>query len=168
MTDMVLLQENDKKSLTLCVDFGTTNSVVSFFNYESREVNIIPFDGFNILPTVVSFYKDDDNNINANFGLEAKSSYIIYPESTVINIKSLLGIKEHVTVFIENESYKFTTTQIVSFILEYIKNKANEYLINELNIDGIFDSLVITVPANSTDKQKNKIYAILLLFFLEP
>jgi molecular chaperone DnaK (HSP70) len=145
-----------ERGLFLGIDFGTTNSVVSIYNFTDGEAQTIPIDGSNIFPTAIQFESDpeDENKLSRIFGVQAKEAAIIYPLSTVLSIKRYLGSEAKITVMVDEKEYAFTPEQIAGEILGYLKQKADEYAQEELNISGEFSGCVITVPANSTDKQK--------------
>ncbi|MDR2903432.1 MAG: Hsp70 family protein [Clostridiales bacterium] len=145
-----------ERGLFLGIDFGTTNSVVSIYNFKDGEAQTIPIDGGNIFPTAVQFETDpeDDKKLSRIFGVQAKEAAIIYPQSTVLSIKRVLGSEGKITVTVDEKAHVFTPEQIAGEILGYLKQKADEYAQEELNIAGEFSGCVITVPANSTDKQK--------------
>ncbi len=145
-----------ERGLFLGIDFGTTNSVVSIFNFKDGEAQTIPIDGSNIFPTAIQFETDteDEKKLARIYGVQAKEAAIIYPQSTVLSIKRLLGSDEKVTVTVDENEYTFTPEQIAGEILGYLKQKADEYVQEELNLAGEFSGCVLTVPANSTDKQK--------------
>ncbi len=147
-----------ERGLFLGIDFGTTNSVVSIYNFKSGEAETIPIDGSNIFPTAIQFETDieDPSKLSKVFGIQAKEAAIIYPQSTVLSIKRLLGGDEKINVVVDEKEYSFTPEEIAGEILHYLKQKADEYVQEELNIAGEFTGCVITVPANSTDKQKKK------------
>ncbi len=145
-----------ERGLYLGIDFGTTNSVVSIYNFTEGEAQTIPIDGSNIFPTAIQFETDpdDENKLARIFGVQAKEAAIIYPQSTVLSVKRLLGSDEKITVNVDEKDYTFSPQQIAGEIIGYMKQKADEYVQEELNIAGAFSGCVITVPANSTDKQK--------------
>lgn len=147
-----------ERGLFLGIDFGTTNSVVSIYNFADGEAQTIPIDGSNIFPTAVQFESDpeDENKLSRIFGVQAREAAIIYPLSTVLSIKRYLGSDQKLKVLVDEKEYAFTPEQIAGEILGYLKQKADEYAQEELNITGEFSGCVITVPANSTDKQKKK------------
>ncbi|MCL2565349.1 MAG: Hsp70 family protein [Defluviitaleaceae bacterium] len=153
---MANLSLDMERGLLLGIDFGTTNSVVSIYNFEEGNAITIPIDGSNILPTVIQFEQDkeDEDKLSKVFGLEAKGGAIIYPESTILGVKRLLGLDEKVAVYVDEKEYLFLPEQIAGEIIGYLKQKADEYVREELNIESEFSGCVITVPANSTDKQK--------------
>lgn len=165
---MATLEHIKYEELTLCVDFGTTNSVVSFYDDDKDEVVFINFDGKDVFPSAILFSNDNnfvvDEKTNTKYndeisfvcGLEAKNASIIYPESSILSVKSLLGVKDTIKVNLENISYLFKPEQIVGFILEDIRIRSNEFIQSQLKINRQFTKIVITVPANSSDKQKKK------------
>jgi len=145
-----------ERGLYLGIDFGTTNSVVSIYNFKDGEAQTIPIDGSAIFPTPVQFETDpeDQNKLSRIFGAQAKEAAIIFPQSSVLSIKRLLGSDEKITVTVDDREYQFAPEQIAGEILSYLKQKADDYAQEELNIAGEFTGCVITAPANSTDKQK--------------
>ena len=145
-----------ERGLFLGIDFGTTNSVVSIFNFKDGVAQTIPIDGANIFPTAIQFEADpdDEDKLSRVFGTQAKEAAIIYPQSTVLSIKRHLGTDDKIEVTVDDKDYAFTPEQITGEILAHLKQKADEYAQEELGISGEFSGCVITVPANSTDKQK--------------
>ena len=142
--------------LYLGIDFGTTNSVVSIYDFNAGEALTIPIDGSNVFPTAVQFEADpeDVGKLARTFGAQAKEAAMIYPQSTVLSVKRLLGSDEKVTVVVDENDHVFTPAQIAGEVLGYLKARADAYVREELGMAGEFSGCVITVPANSTDKQK--------------
>jgi len=145
-----------ERGLFLGIDFGTTNSVVSLYNFKDGAAQTIPIDGSNIFPTAIQFETDpeDEKKLARIFGVQAKEAAIIYPQSTVLSVKRLLGAEETIHIAVDNKEFTFRPEQVAGEILGYLKQKADEYAQDELGIAGEFSGCVITVPANSTDKQK--------------
>ena len=145
-----------ERGLFLGIDFGTTNSVVSIYDFKAGEAQTIPIDGSNIFPTAVQFEADPDDpdKLTRVVGVQAREAVIIYPQSTVLSIKRHLGSDEKINVVVDEKEYNFSPQEIAGEIIGYLKEKADEYAQEELNISGEFSGCVITVPANSTDKQK--------------
>ena len=147
-----------QQGLYLGIDFGTTHSVVSFFNENTGETQTIPIDGANVFPTAVQFESDpdDETKLSRVFGTQAKEAAIIFPEATVLSVKRLLGSDEKVTITVDEKEFAFTPEQIAGEILGYIKQRADDFAQEEWGISGEFTGCVLTVPANATDKQKSK------------
>ncbi len=145
------------KGLYLGIDFGTTNTVVSVYDEEEDKIHTISIDGMKIFPTAIQFEEDsiDNSKFENVYGKDAKASAVIYPESTVLNIKELLTDANKVTVKLGEKECNFTPEQVAGQFLSYVKEVAEEYIQDELDIMGEFIGCVITVPANSTDKQKS-------------
>lgn len=147
-----------EQGLYLGIDFGTTNSVVSVFDYDNDEVITIPVDGQMIMPTAVQFEEDFDqpDKLNSIYGFEAREGAVIFPESTVLSVKRLLGRDNPIAVEVGDVHYDFRPEDIVAQILGYLKDSARTYLQEEKYMSGEFSGCVLTVPANSTDKQKRR------------
>ena len=147
-----------ERGLFLGLDFGTTNSVISIYNFEEGVVQTIPIDGNNLFPTAVLFEKDaeDEGKLAKIFGVEAKEGAVIYPDSTILSVKRYLGLDERITVLVDDKEYSFLPEQIAGEIIAYLKQRADDYVREELQMEGSFSGCVITVPANSTDKQKQR------------
>jgi len=145
-----------ERGLFLGIDFGTTNSVVSIYNFKDGEAQTIPIEGSNIFPTAIQFESDPDNEnkLSRIFGFQAKEAAVIYPQSTVLSIKRFLELDDEIKINVDGNEYNFKPYQIAGEILGYLKQRADEYVQEELNVAGEFSGCVITVPANSTDKQK--------------
>ncbi|MCL2571840.1 MAG: Hsp70 family protein [Defluviitaleaceae bacterium] len=159
-----------ERGLFLGIDFGTTNSVVSIYNFGEGEAQTIPIDGSNIFPTAIQFESDpeDESKLSRIFGVQAKEAAIIYPLSTILSIKRYLGSDAKLTVSVDDKDYQFTPEQIAGEILGHLKQKADEYAQEELGITGEFSGCVITVPANSTDKQKKMTKEAAILAGFDP
>jgi len=147
-----------ERGLFLGIDFGTTNSVISIYNFKEGQAQTIPIDGSNIFPTAIQFEADteDENKLSKIFGIQAKEGAIIYPQSTILSVKRKLGSEEKIDVVVDGKEYAFFPEQIAGEIIAYLKQKADEYVQEEMSMEGEFSGCVITVPANSTDKQKQK------------
>ncbi len=123
----------------LGIDLGTTNSVAIIYQDKNDAVEVVKIDGTDeILPSVVSYSEDE-----IIVGSEAKSGAIIYPESTIISVKRLMGSAEKINV---GESEK-TPEEISAQILKKLKVSAEEQAKEN------FDEVVITHPAYFNDRQ---------------
>jgi len=123
----------------LGIDLGTTNSVAVIYNDKNEQIDVIKIDGTDeIIPSVVNF--SDDGVI---VGTEAKAGAIIYPESTVISVKRLMGTSEKINIGATEK----TPEEVSSQILRKLKLSAEE------QSGEIFDEVVITHPAYFNDRQ---------------
>lgn len=123
----------------LGIDLGTTNSVAIIYNDKTDETEVVKIDGVDeILPSVVSY-----NNGEIIVGNEAKSGAIIYPESTIISIKRLMGSSEKINVGTEEK----LPEEISAEILKKLKTEA------ETQSGENFAEVVITHPAYFNDRQ---------------
>ncbi|MCL2573302.1 MAG: Hsp70 family protein [Defluviitaleaceae bacterium] len=123
----------------LGIDLGTTNSVAIIYKHTTDGTEVVRIDGTDeILPSVVSYLDD-----GAVVGNEAKSGAIIYPESTVISVKRLMGSDEKVIV----GGAEKTPEEISGDILRKLKQCAEE------QAGETFDEVVITHPAYFNDRQ---------------
>lgn len=126
----------------LGIDLGTTNSVATIYKDKEDTVEIVKIDGTDeVLPSVVTFPLNTDEDVIV--GSEAKEGAIIYPESTVISIKRIIGTDEK----IELNGNSKTPEQVSAEILKKLKNSA------EKQAGEIFDEVVITHPAYFNDRQ---------------
>lgn len=124
----------------LGIDLGTTNSVAIIFNDKDSTLDVVKLDGTDeILPSVVNYL--DDSVI---VGSEAKSGAIIYPDSTIVSIKRLIGSPHKVITIGDNEKLP---EEISSEILKKLKIAA------EQQSNETFDEVVITHPAYFNDRQ---------------
>lgn len=122
---------------TIGIDLGTTNSAVAVL--EGGEAKIIPNkEGNRTTPSVVSF-----KNGETQVGEVAKRQAITNP-NTVISVKRHMG--EDFKVEAEGKSY--SPQQISAFILQHLKDYAEDYLGEEVT------NAVITVPAYFNDSQR--------------
>ncbi|WP_174220835.1 Hsp70 family protein [Borrelia turcica] len=122
------------------IDFGTTNTVVSYFDTTSRV--ILNDRGERMTPSVVSF---TDSGIIV--GSPAKYQILVNPDKTFYNFKVNIGT---------GISYKvgsglYRAEDIASYLLLHIKKNAEKFLEEEVS------DAVITVPAYFSEVQRRGI-----------
>jgi len=123
----------------LGIDLGTTNSVAIIYSEKSDSVEVVKIDGGDeILPSVVSYMED-----GVVVGAEAKSGAIIYPESTIISIKRMMGSEDKVALGDIAKTPEEISAEILKKLKESAQNQAGEE----------FDEVVITHPAYFNDRQ---------------
>jgi molecular chaperone DnaK len=123
----------------LGIDLGTTNSVAMVYSDKTDALDVVRIDGTDeILPSVVSF---TENGIVV--GSEAKAGAIVYPETTVISVKRLMGTEQNINI----AGVQKTPEEISAEILKKLKQAAEE------QSGEIFTEVVVTHPAYFNDRQ---------------
>ncbi len=123
----------------LGIDLGTTNSVGVIYSDKTDTVEVIKIDGSDeILPSAVCY-----NEGETIVGFEAKAGAIIYPETTVLSVKRLMGGTDKINI----GSLEKTPEEISADILTKLKAAA------EAQSKETFDEVVITHPAYFNDRQ---------------
>jgi molecular chaperone DnaK len=120
------------------LDFGTTNSILSFYNESMQSIEAWKMggsDGQNYIPSYLSIFEND-----IFIGEEAKTLLKTGDENTYSKFKILL----HETNQTKLDEYNYKTKTPKEIAKLYIKTLLDTYK-QEQNIDSI-DSIVITVP----------------------
>jgi len=148
---------------TVGIDLGTTNSLVAYFDAQTKKPVCItgPY-GSTLCPSVVSF--DPDGNIIV--GEPARKRLLTQPERSIYSVKRLMGrgvkdIQDELKLFpfrldpssagvirVRLGDKVFTPPEISAFILRELKNWA------EAHFGETVDRAVITVPAYFNDAQR--------------
>lgn len=168
---MVLLQISEpgqtpaphQRRLAVGIDLGTTNSLVAIVR--SGQCETLPdLEGESLLPSVVHYGLDHDDNPIVTVGKNAKANSANDPQNTVSSIKRLMG-RSLTDLNISQFPYSFSQSengvpllnlpngqvnpvQVSAEILTTLAKRAKETLNSE--IDGV----VITVPAYFDDAQR--------------
>lgn len=121
------------------IDLGTTNSEVAVMEAGKPTV-IKSAEGQPYFPSIVAFTKDGEKLV----GEPAKRQAVTNPEGTIHRIKRKMGTGEKVKIW----GKEYTPEQISAFILQKIKNDAEEFLGEKIT------DAVITVPAYFNDDQR--------------
>lgn len=121
------------------IDLGTTTSEIAFMK-DGKPIIINNDLGLKQTPSIVSL-SDNDEILIGEF---AKRQAALRPESTVLEVKRLMGTDENIKL---GENY-FTPQEISSMILKKLKKYAEVCLGSEVR------EAVITVPANFNDLQR--------------
>ncbi|MDR2650367.1 MAG: Hsp70 family protein [Clostridiales bacterium] len=123
----------------LGIDLGTTNSVAMVYSDKTDALDVVKIDGTDeILPSVVSYTES-----GVIVGSEAKAGAIIYPETTVISVKRVIGTDQRIDI----GGAEKTPEEISAEILKKLKKSAEE------QTGEIYDEAVITHPAYFNDRQ---------------
>jgi molecular chaperone HscA len=136
-------EDNKNQSLSIGIDFGTTNCVASYV-YD-KKIETIEFDGHgDLLPSYISISENGDIKIGKESLNQSNISNVI----SVKSIKRFIGQRDH-KINIFNKEYGIT--ELSSMIFHKIKKTA------ENQLESPVDSCVITVPAKFDDYQKNEV-----------
>ncbi|OCG49691.1 Fe-S protein assembly chaperone HscA [Gilliamella sp. Choc5-1] len=168
---MVLLQISEpgqtplphQRRLAVGIDLGTTNSLVA--TVRSGQAEVLPdLEGNPLLPSVVHYGIDHDDNSVITIGKNAKDNAVNDPQNTVSSIKRLMG-RSLSDIDLSQFPYTFSQTengvpllnlpneqvnpiQVSSEILTALAERAKE------SLQGEIDGVVITVPAYFDDAQR--------------
>ena len=145
------------------IDLGTTNSCVAIM--EGGEPKVIAnVEGGRTTPSVVAFSESGERLV----GQIAKRQAITNPENTIFSIKRLMGRRyedpevkkatkvlpyklvaaENGDAWVESRGKKYSPPEISAFILQKMKQTADEYLGEKVT------DAVVTVPAYFNDSQR--------------
>jgi molecular chaperone DnaK len=150
-------------SRVIGIDLGTTNSCVAVM--EGKDVRVIEnTEGARTTPSIVAFTDAGERLV----GQPAKRQAVTNPENTLFAIKRLIGRRYHDPItekdkgmvpyrivegaggdaWVEAQGKKYSPSQISAFILQKMKETAENYLGEEVK------QAVITVPAYFNDSQR--------------
>src|SRR2546425_5472749 len=148
-------------SKVIGIDLGTTNSVVAVME-GGEPVVIVNQEGGRTTPSVVGFAKEGERLV----GQVAKRQAVTNPENTIFSIKRFMG-RKHAEVpqeisrvpyrvvkadngdaWVEVRGRKYSPPEISAFILQKMKQTAEDYLGEKVT------EAVITVPAYFNDSQR--------------
>ena len=150
-------------SKVIGIDLGTTNSCVAVMEGSDPKV-IENAEGARTTPSMVAFTEDGERLV----GQPAKRQSVTNPEHTLFAIKRLIGRRfsdpttkkdidlvpykiveaDNGDAWVESRGEKYSPSQISAFILQKMKETAENYLGEEVK------EAVITVPAYFNDSQR--------------
>lgn len=168
---MVLLQisepgqtpEPHQRRLAVGIDLGTTNSLVA--TVRSGQTEVLPdLDNDFLLPSVVHYGLDVDDNLVITVGKHAKSNAVNDPQNTVSSVKRLMG-RNLSDVDAVHFPYTFSQTDNGVPLLNLPNNQVNPIQVSseilialaqraKQSLGGEIDGAVITVPAYFDDAQR--------------
>ncbi|WP_334327715.1 Fe-S protein assembly chaperone HscA [Gilliamella apicola] len=168
---MVLLQisepgqtpEPHQRRLAVGIDLGTTNSLVA--TVRSRQTEVLPdLDNDFLLPSVVHYSLDVDDNLVITVGKHAKSNAVNDPQNTVSSVKRLMG-RNLSDIDAVHFPYTFSQTDNGVPLLNLPNNQVNPIQVSseilialaqraKQSLGGEIDGAVITVPAYFDDAQR--------------
>lgn len=155
--------EPHQRRIAVGIDLGTTNSLVA--TVRSGKSEVLPdLEGDFLLPSVVHYGVDHDDNTIITIGKNAKNSATSDPKNTVSSVKRLMGrrlsdidtshfpyplsMTENGVPLLNLPNQQVNPIQVSSEILIALADRAKASLNAE--IDGV----VITVPAYFDDAQR--------------
>ena len=168
---MVLLQisepgqtpEPHQRRLAIGIDLGTTNSLVA--TVRSGQADVLPdLDGNALLPSVVHYGLDYDDNTIITVGKNAKTNAANDPFNTVSSVKRLMG-RSLTDIDSSRFPYTFSQTDNGVPLLNLPNQQVNPVQVSaeilialvdraKQSLDGEIDGAVITVPAYFDDAQR--------------
>jgi molecular chaperone DnaK len=145
------------------IDLGTTNSCVAVMEGKTPRV-IENAEGMRTTPSIVAFTDDGERLV----GQPAKRQAVTNPEKTIFAVKRLIGRRyddpmvekdkklvpykiirgDNGDAWVESHGKKYSPSQISAFILQKMKETAENYLGEKVT------QAVITVPAYFNDSQR--------------
>lgn len=139
---------------TIGIDFGTTNTVVSYRNKRDKIVSI-RIGTSKVIPTAVYYISENEYLI----GYEAIEMSKLNPRGLVTSFK--LDIAEdktkRVVTFTDGTTKKISPRKVAQHYFQKLLLAIQNKLIKEFGTDGSIEKSVITVPAKFSAKQREKI-----------
>lgn len=146
-----------EKQYYTAIDLGTTNSVIAYGNIQNNVMRpiVLELDRKNdmgsksrnpLLPSVVFYYKNNEDKIVTDIGDYAKSRYGTRAGYVCKSVKSLMGTTDQVPLVeeIPDKTPSDVSAQILSFMVNSAKKRLFQ---NELS------DVIITVPASFDSDQ---------------
>jgi len=128
------------------VDFGTTNSTLSYFDTLSRSLRCFEMQGASGTPYIPSFIGyDREDRSSTEIGTEVKCCQLEGEDarySVFSKFKMLLGEQNRERL----EEYGFAFKSPVECARDYLSTLINSYLKDSCIDDGKIDNIIITVP----------------------
>ncbi|EPY23244.1 chaperone protein-like protein [Strigomonas culicis] len=161
--DATRLRQNRR---AIGIDLGTTNSCICYIDPATKKPKVIPSPtGSWVFPTAITFDKNHELRL---YGEEARACVRTSSSATLCSGKRLIGrgfgelgrvqsdmsktnilsINEKGEVAVEIMGRTYTVVHIIAMFLRYLKNEAEAYLGEEV------DLAVVSVPAYFTPQQK--------------
>jgi molecular chaperone DnaK (HSP70) len=154
------------------IDFGTTNSCISYYNIQTKNVQVIPNEQGNYTSPSMLFFDSESPEIlfsDSVMQLFRSNNNQSYLPNIFNNIKRLIGkntIDDSLLPFFKHNKYNtnlefeiiynkepktFTIQNLIIFYLKYLKNIICSHF--SIELDTLID-IVITVPAYFDDNQR--------------
>lgn len=136
------------------IDFGTTNTVVSYVNKSGR-IRALRYDKSEIIPSVIYFRTSEEYFI----GSTAKKLLAQNPAAGVENFKTSIGDSQRHEISAESgEIISLRARDAAKLFLNKIVQGIESKLVKEFGAaTGCIDRAVITVPANFSSTEKGAV-----------
>ncbi len=140
---------------TIGIDFGTTNTVVSYKNKRGKIICLRDKNNSKSIPTAIFFRSENDYVI----GTEALSFAEAANSEPIVSFKSHLNDnKRYKTTAMNGKSIKVTPKQVTTFFISMIIKSVQERIIKTFGpAEGYIDRAIITVPAKFSPQAKERI-----------
>ncbi|QYN43495.1 Fe-S protein assembly chaperone HscA [Gilliamella sp. ESL0441] len=155
--------EPHQRRIAVGIDLGTTNSLVA--TVRSGKSEVLPdLEGDFLLPSVVHYGVDHDDNTIITIGKNAKNSATSDPKNTVSSVKRLMG-RRLSDIDISHFPYPLSMTENGVPLLNLPNQQVNPIQVSaeilialadraKASLNGEIDGVVITVPAYFDDAQR--------------
>ena len=155
--------EPHQRRIAVGIDLGTTNSLVA--TVRSGKSEVLPdLEGDFLLPSVVHYGVDHDDNTIITIGKNAKNSATSDPKNTVSSVKRLMG-RRLSDIDTSHFSYPLSMTENGVPLLNLPNQQVNPIQVSaeilialadraKASLNGEIDGVVITVPAYFDDAQR--------------
>lgn len=136
------------------IDFGTTNTVVSYVNKKGR-LRQLSYEQKEIIPSVIYFHSENDYEI----GYAAKKLMEnLNPKAGVASFKPMIGDNSRRIEIVPDQGkpFRLRAYQIAKYFLNKVVDGIGNRLIREFGpIEGCIERAVITVPAKFSSTEKS-------------
>ena len=136
-------------AIAIGLDFGTTNSVVTYADGSGKLKTYRGAGGSPLIPSAIYFKTKDDYVIgNAALNLSAKNSAAI-----ILGFKTKLNKDDmpYLLTLDDGSKLKIVPRKVVQLFLNKLLRQVQDYLFKKLKVDATIDRAVITVPTKFTD-----------------
>lgn len=133
------------------IDFGTTNTVVSYMN-KNGHLRQLDYQGETLIPSIIYFKTKDEYVI----GYPAKNASKTSPSACVDSFKTKLGADKFTYKITakNSDTFRLTPKKAVMLFLNKVIKDVEQKLVQDFGTDeGVIDRVVITVPAKFNSKE---------------
>jgi len=136
----------DKNWYLIGIDLGTTNSVISYFDFDKKRPEPIDVSqGFGKIPIPSVIQIREEGEKEWVIGEEAYKSMIIYPDTTVMSVKRKMGTTEKIQLGEDAYLPEELSAKILKTMIDQV------YV---LNPNAVIIGVVVSVPYDFDDAAK--------------